>query len=446
MSNYISILIVTLMFITVMVVFSTEKIDYLTIAIFAALVSAWVLKITYIPSSSGEEINFETFVKMIEFKPLIFIFGMQIVIAVAEKHKIFHYVAVQAVQLTKGNERALFYLMTIVATFTASVVADVTVSIIFAPLLIRTCRILDIEPAPFLFGMTISINIGSLMTPFSSSENIIIASHFEAFGVDAKWFIVNVMIFGILLMLLTIFLLDKFMLQKNPPVKPERKELVQEILVASVILEDQDKKSFIANSIFLVIIFSAFFIIEEAYLVAIIGAIIIVLINGEKIEDYFKNVEWNVIFFFASLYIIIGVMILNGTIEIINDFLLRILPDNLLFISLFILIMSSLFSGFLANSPTALMFLAIIDGLIESIPSLGANPNPLIIALLIGINLGGNFLPQGAACDVMTLTIATKNKVKGFNFKTLTKNGAVFALIHTIMGAFYLLLYIFLTT
>jgi hypothetical protein len=60
---------------------------------------------------------------------------------------------------------------------------------------------------------------------------------------------------------------------------------------------------------------------------------------------------------------------------------------------------------------------------------------------LIGINVGGNFLPQGAACDIMTLTIATKNNVKGFNYKNLTKNGAIFASIHTIIGIFYITIY-----
>ncbi len=425
-----------------MVVFSTEKLDYLTVAIFAALFSAGILVFTEsVPITIGE-ISYDSYyaavVGMIEFKPIIFIFGMQIVIAVAERQKIFQYVAIQTIRLTKGNDRLLFYVICIITVFIAAVVADVTVAILFAPLIIRTCRILEIKSAPYLFGMTICINIGSLITPFSSSENIIIAGHYvQSNNVNTLWFAKNIMGFGLVLLIVTVILLDLILLRKNPRVDVMRKDLVREILVPSSVIDD--KKKFVMNSIFLMIVFIAFFFTDQAFLVALIGSIIMILINKEKLADYFKSVEWEVMFFFLSLYIIIGCMIANGTIEIITTFLNRILPNSPLAISIFVLILSSVLSGFLANSPTALMFLAIMDGLVILNPSMPLEP--LIISLLIGINVGGNFLPQGAACDVMTLTIATRNKVEGFTFKTLTKNGALFASIHVVLGILYLIFY-----
>ncbi|MHA1339109.1 MAG: SLC13 family permease [Promethearchaeota archaeon] len=422
-----------------MVVFSTEKIDYLVISLFGALLAAFILKSTY---QGSESLNLEHFLGMIEWRPLIFIFSMQIVIAVSEKKKIFEYIAISSIQITKGNYRILFYLISTVSTLVAAVIADVTVSIIFAPLIIRTCKILEIKPAPYLFAMTICINIGSLITPFSSAENIMISGHFLNYNIDINWFVKNVFLFGIFLLYLTLFLLDRLMLKHIKTPDPKRINLVREILTPALILEN--KKSFYLNSIYLLTIFIAFFFTTEAYLVALLGAILMVLGNKEKIGNYFKDVEWNVIFFFASLYIIIGAMIENGTIEIINDFINKVIPSNILMLSIFILIMTSLFSGFLANSPTALMFLAIIDEMIITNESIANNPNLLIIALLIGINLGGNFLPQGAACDVMTLTIATKNKVEGFTYKTLVKWGATFALVHLLCGLGYLVLYYFI--
>ncbi|MBN2156008.1 MAG: hypothetical protein JW776_08195 [Candidatus Lokiarchaeota archaeon] len=439
--NLFSIISVAVLFVIVMVVFSTETLDYLTVAIFAALLSAGILIFTEeLPITLGEvEFNsyYEAIVGMIEFKPILFIFGMQVVIAVAERQKIFQYIAIKTIRLTKGNDRLLFYVICTITVLLSAVVADVTVAIIFAPLIIRTCRILEIKSAPYLFGMTICINIGSLITPFSSSENIIIAGHFVNESVDTLWFVKNVMGFGFVVLIITMLLLDLFLLKKNQRVDPFRKELVRDILVPSAVIDN--KKKFILNSIFIGIVFISFFLTTQAFLVALVGSIFMILINKEKLADYFKTVEWEVMFFFMSLYIIIGCMIANGTIEIITNFLNLILPKSPLAISIFILVLSSLLSGFLANSPTALMFLAITDGLILLNPELPLNP--LIIALLIGINMGGNFLPQGAACDVMTLTIATRNKVEGFTFKTLTKNGALFAMIHLICGILYLVLY-----
>ena len=439
--NLFSIISVAILFVVVMVVFSTEKLNYLSIAIFSALICAGILIYTTdLPITLGEEVftsYYSAIVGMIEFRPIMFIFGMQIVIAVAERQKIFQYIAIKTIRLTKGNDRLLFYVICTITVLLAAVVADVTVAIIFAPLIIRTCRILEIKSAPYLFGMTICINIGSLITPFSSSENIIITGHFVTEGVDTLWFVKNVMGFGVATLIITLFLLDLLLLKNNQRADPVRKELVRDILVPSSVIENKNK--FLVNSIFLVIVFGSFFFITEAFLVAVVGAIFMILINGEKLSDYFKAVEWDVMFFFMSLYVIIGCMIGNGTIEIVTNFLNTILPNSPLAISIFILIISSILSGFLSNSPTTLMFLAIVDGLLILNPTLSIEP--LIISLLIGINMGGNFLPQGAACDVMTLTIAKRNNVEGFTFKTLTKNGALFAMIHLICGIAYLAIY-----
>ena len=43
----------------------------------------------------------------------------------------------------------------------------------------------------------------------------------------------------------------------------------------------------------------------------------------------------------------------------------------------------------------------------------GINPVPLLIAFITRVNIGGNFLPQGYACDMMTLELATKECVPG---------------------------------
>ena len=53
-------------------------------------------------------------------------------------------------------------------------------------------------------------------------------------------------------------------------------------------------------------------------------------------------------------------------------------------------------------------------------------------------NIGGNLIPQGAACDVMTLKIAQNNNVENFSFKRLLKVGATFAIIHIVLSIGYL--------
>ena len=103
--------------------------------------------------------------------------------------------------------------------------------------------------------------------------------------------------------------------------------------------------------------------------------------------------------------------------------------------------MVSLLSGLVANTPTALIFIPIIEALIL----LGFPPIPLLFAFIIGINLGGNFVPQGAACDMMTLKIARDSGVENFSYRRLLRTGSTFALIHIAVsiGFLFILVLIF---
>jgi len=195
--NYFLLAITLALFIVILIVFSREKLDYvgysLLCALIACILTGLIIPIEKVaemfewidPTQTSGLTWIQVYINMIEFKPLMFILGMQIIATVAEHYKIFQWIAVKTLHFTKGNHRAFFYLICTIATITAAVIADVTVAIIFVPLVIRACRILKIDPKPFLYGISITINIGSILTPFSSSKNILISSEF---GLSFGWF------------------------------------------------------------------------------------------------------------------------------------------------------------------------------------------------------------------------------------------------------------------
>jgi Na+/H+ antiporter NhaD/arsenite permease-like protein len=128
-------------------------------------------------------------------------------------------------------------------------------------------------------------------------------------------------------------------------------------------------------------------------------------------------------------------MQINGSIQLIEQLLEKIKPNSLFILAIVILLVSSLASGLIDNVPVTLVFLPIINILISqhNFPVI-----PLVLAFILGINLGGNFLPQGTAADMMTLELAQKNGVDDVNYKSLTKMGALFASIHVLLGVGYL--------
>jgi Na+/H+ antiporter NhaD/arsenite permease-like protein len=101
---------------------------------------------------------------------------------------------------------------------------------------------------------------------------------------------------------------------------------------------------------------------------------------------------------------------------------------------------SSLLSAFLAGTPVTIILLPIFATFID-MSGLPPFPNPIIIAFIGGVNMAGNFLPQGSACDLLTLSLAKKYKVENLNYKRLLKNGALFATIHFLIILGYTMVY-----
>jgi Na+/H+ antiporter NhaD/arsenite permease-like protein len=107
-----------------------------------------------------------------------------------------------------------------------------------------------------------------------------------------------------------------------------------------------------------------------------------------------------------------------------------------------ILVFTSIFSGLLDNVPVTVLFIPIIEVLTE--PPLAFSSIPMLIAFILGINLGGNILPQGSAADMMTLELSKKYCADDLNYKRLLKVGGLFAIYHIILGIGYLAILIFL--
>ncbi|MHA1474588.1 MAG: SLC13 family permease [Promethearchaeota archaeon] len=433
MSNVIPIIIVLLLFVGVMIVFSIEKLDYVGFSLLAAFISVLVT-VLYIP-----DLNFNTFLAYIEFDPIIFIISMQVIIMISEKHKIFQWIALKTLRFTKGNHRKFFYLICIISSLSASIIADITVAIIFIPLVIRACKILKINPAPYLFGISFTINIGSLYTPFSSSENILIGA---AFSLDLQWFLSKFSLYVFPMLILTLVLLDFTMLRKIKAPTEQQKQILLEIMDPNLVIVN--KTQFILNSIYLGAVVIGFLFPINAWVVSSLGAILISILNKEQISDSLAKIDWKIIFFFISLFLMIGCMQIIGIFELIAGWTASIFSENDLISAIILLISIGVLSGFLAQVPTAIVFISLLKNLYGF--TAGAVPDLILMAFLLGINLGSNFLPQGAACDLMALNLAKKNGVKEFNYKSLLKNGSLITLFHIFfsiiyLSIFYLILY-----
>ncbi|MFX0023884.1 MAG: SLC13 family permease [Candidatus Hermodarchaeota archaeon] len=417
-------------FFVILISYSSKKFDFVVISLFCCFLAGTITGIF-------KDLTISVFISFIEFEAIIVILCMSIITKIAQDSNILEFLAVKLFKISKGNRKVFFYLICFITTLLAAIISDVVVVLILAPVVIRLCRFLKIRAGTYLLGMTICINIGSIITPFSSGENIIISS---AFNLNTIYFITYYWLFSFSLLFITAFLLDKFQLSKEPEIEELQKKYVLDLVDARVMISN--KKMFYVNSIGIIITIALFAILPFLYLTAAFSAFLLVLINRKftkkKMSEFLKEIEWEIIFFFISLYVVIGCLEIAGFEDLFRGIPFEVLDP--FSVSLIILILVSFVSGFVANTPTALVFIPIINLLVTPIVDGGYGfPSILLYySLIIAVNIGGNLIPQGAACDVMTLKIAQNNNVENFSFKRLLKVGATFAIIHIILSIGYL--------
>ena len=425
--NLPAILLILVLFAILMAFFSQDKIDYFPIALIIGAI-AIVSMLTIFNVGEADILGF------INFSTLIFIFAMQIIIYYATNDRVLEYMAIKLIHITKGNNRLLFYMICLFTGTLVAFIEDLTLSLILIPLIYRTCRILEIRPGTYMMGMTITINIGAILTPVSSLKNLIIG---EKFGWGFGEYLANMGILFIITLISTIFLMDWFIVKKEEKPTERNKKILLEMLDPGIVI--QNKKYFSMTIIIVLSTFVFMFLGFAPAFVAIISAAILLLVHSKnsKFSDIKDDIPWRIIIIFAILFILSNSLSEFGFSELISTGLVNLSNNNIYLAVLITLTLSSLLSAFLAGTPVTIILLPIFYALIGE----GFFPNPIIIAFISGVNMGGNFLPQGSACDLLTLSLAKKYKVVNLDYKRLLKNGALFAMMHFLIILVYTMVY-----
>ena len=426
MINLPLLLLILFLFTILMAFFSQNKIDYFPIALIIGAIA--VVSMLVFGIEEGEILGF------INFNTLIFIFAMQIIIFYATDDQVLAYISIKLIHVTKGDNRLFFY---VICLFTGTLVAfieDLTLSLILVPLIYRTCRALEIPAGTYLMGMTITINIGAILTPISSLKNLIIG---EEFGWGFGEYFANMSILFIITLISTIFLMDRFILKKEVKPTEQNKTLFLEMIEPRTVIEN--KKYFLSTSIIVLGTFAFMILGVSPALASIISAALLLLIHSKNttFSDIKNEIAWKIIIIFAVLFILSNSLSYFGFSELISTGLVSLTNNNIYLAVLITLGISTLLSAFLAGTPVTIILLPIFSALIGE----GFFPNPIIIAFIGGVNMAGNFLPQGSACDLLTLNLAKKYNVVNLDYKRLLKTGAIFAMMHFFIIMGYTMLY-----
>jgi len=116
MDEIVSIVISAVLFITIMVIFTNERIDYISFTLLSAIIACVIAGTIF-------NVGFTEFLTYIEFEPLFFIICMQIIVAITEENKIFRWLVLKTLHWTKADHRKFFFLICFMASLTSAIIS-----------------------------------------------------------------------------------------------------------------------------------------------------------------------------------------------------------------------------------------------------------------------------------------------------------------------------------
>jgi len=344
-------------------------------------------------------------VTYVNWEALGLILGMFILVQTLKDVGFFDFMSTIVLKKTKGVPLLIFFSFALLAGFLSAFMDSITVLLFMSTLSIEVARKLKVSPVPFVFSQITAANIGGSSTLMGDPPNVILGTGLNITLVQFIRFVAPLSIF-ILLLNTAYFILiyrrsflgakeiDREYLRKlNPYEKVKDLPLMISTLIS-----------------FFITVLLLFFhrqINLSVGMVGIIGASLALVLSGKKMEHIWGIIEWEVLVFFATLFLVIGALEKTGVIANLSSFIINITSKNVFALKGVLLWFSSLISGVIDNVPFAASMVPILKNISSSLSSVSLVSLGLLSAF--AVDVGGNFTPIGASANVVGITILDKS-------------------------------------
>ncbi|MBP1629836.1 MAG: citrate transporter [Bacteroidetes bacterium] len=360
-------------------------------------------------------LDFQEAINAIDFNTICLLLGMMIIISALKIEGFFSLIASSTIAFANTRTKLLSAIVFVTGIASAFLVNDAVV-LLFTPIIISICSKADINPIPYLIAEILASNIGSVMTITGNPQNMLIGINS---GISYLNFMLKLLPISILGMIIVIFIV-KLLYHKNFKDKTH--------LSFKSSYSYSFKKMQRSIIIFILVIFAFFlgkFLNISIPLIALVGAALILLMGEAKPSKIIKEVDWVLLLFFSSLFIVVAAIEKVG---ILNPLLNINLSENIQGI-IGIHSLSLILSQIVSNVPFTVLMLPIMKSI---------NSETLWLALASASTLAGNATIIGAMANLIVIESAEKEGVK-IRFWQFFKIGIVVTLITFIVSILVLL-------
>ena len=346
----------------------------------------------------------------VNLEVLLLLLGMLLLVAGLGVAGFFEWTAVQLVLHVK-DARQLLVLTVLTAAVLSAVALNDAVVLLFTPTIIRTCRLLEIPPVPYVVAVALAANVGSVATPIGNPQNAFIAVHA---GIAFPTFAATLLPVAAVALAITVGLLLLMLHRQMRPGGSLAGHFRPDHLRAKIHADAWDRprnpRMFRLGLVVLTGTFAGFVVSSWAgiplSLIALAGGAVLLFLGHAvaqaEASEVLRRVDWSILVFFIGLFLVIGGLRGTGTAEHIGRLLAGGAPGGLGSVA-GIHGVAAVLSNLVSNVP-AVLLLAVPVGAIGG--------NRLWLSLAASSTLAGNATILGAAANVIAVEVARKEGVE----------------------------------
>ena len=337
--------------------------------------------------------------QVVDFNVIFLLAGMMVIANILAKTGLFQWMAVEAVRVTRGDPYRVLVVASLVTAIVSSVLDNVTTVVLIVPITFFIARRLHMDPVPILISQIIASNIGGTATLIGDPPNLIIGSRL---GKDFGDFLVHTAPASIA-SLIVYLAFARWLFREQL-----RVQALSATDIDALVREERriaDPRMMRSGLVVLLLTIAGFIVARPLGLqgatIALAGAVVLMIVSKDDVHEILKTVEWSSLFFFIGLFIVVGAVVKAGLIRDLATTALSVTGGRTDAAALLVLWMSGILSAIVDNIPYTITMVPLVGELGHSV-----NVEPLIWALSLGANLGGNATVIGASANVVVSSMA----------------------------------------
>jgi Na+/H+ antiporter NhaD/arsenite permease-like protein len=357
-------------------------------------------------------IPLEVAFRAIDWNTIVLLFAMMVLNVNLRIAGFFHSVTRRVVRLARTPRRLLALVIGVSGVFSAIFLND-TIALMMTPLVLELALALRRNPLPYLVALVTAANVGSVAAITGNPQNMLVGISSGIPFVQFTAALAPIALAGL-------FVIWAVM------VMVYRTEFAATLLANTVPLPGEEdpgllRKAMLATGLMLVSLVAG----APIPLAALGAAALLLISRRREPERVFEEIDWGLLVFFASLFVVTGAIETSGLGRELFAWLRPWADGGPAKLTAVSLVLSNLVS----NVPAVMLFRPVVPNLAE--------PHIAWLTLAMATTLAGNLTLLGSVANLIVAEIAKRRGVH-LSFFEYLKAGTPIAIITLVIGVGWL--------